>query len=205
MILPMNASGPSLTVSAASLVGVPAIGQGMTPQKKLEILRNRARAIAQRPPIPEAGETLAYLEFVVAGEKFGLGIASVQEVCPLKDFAPLPGVPSFIKGVMNLRGRILAILDLVSLFRLPSKGLTSQNKVIFLHQETMTTGVLADEVRGLRTVMLNRLQASLPTLDGKRAEYLKGIAPDCTVILDAGKIMADKTLVLQEDASATQP
>src|SRR5882757_6299566 len=95
------------------------------PNDPQEILRARARVLA-RPPErqAEAGAMLDLLEFRLAQECYAVENRYVQEVCPLKELTPLPCTPPFLLGIVNVRGRILPVLDLKKFFDLPEKGLT---------------------------------------------------------------------------------
>jgi len=97
-----------------------------------------------------------------------------------------------------VRGQILSVLDIKKFFELPEKGLTDLNKVIILSADGMEFGILADAIAGARTVAVGELQTSLPTLTGIREEYLMGITKDLTVILDAKKLLSDKSIVVHE-------
>jgi len=63
----------------------------------------------------------------------------------------------------------------------------------------MQLGILADVVLGIRLLSPDGMQPSLPTLTGIRAEYLRGVTQDRLVVLDAGKILADPAMVVQEE------
>jgi purine-binding chemotaxis protein CheW len=123
----------------------------------------------------------------------------VREVWPLKDLTPIPCTPSFVFGVINVRGRILSVINLKELLNLPGKGLGDLNKVIILNSDTMEFGILADEVIGVRSVLLGELRTSVPTLTGLGQEYLKGVSPERLIVLDADQILLDQRIVVEEE------
>lgn len=171
------------------------------PDEEREILRKRARTLALQPA-PEAGEgRLDCLEFLLAYETYAIEICWVAETRPLRDLTPLPGTPPFVAGIINVRGRILSVVDIRQFFDLPPKGLTDLNKVIILHDGEMEFGILADEILGTRTIPLAEVQSQLPTLTGIREEYLKGVTRERTAILDGAKLLADGNLVVHEEIS----
>lgn len=61
-----------------------------------------------------ASETLGgrYLTFVLSSQEYGIGILSVREIIAFQDITPIPGVPGYVEGVINLRGRIIPVIDL---------------------------------------------------------------------------------------------
>ena len=163
------------------------------------LLKARARALAREPAKDEADDDyIEVVEFVLAYEQYAVETRHVREIHPLEHLTPLPCTPAFVLGIVNVRGEILSVIDLRKFFDLPEKGLTDLNKVIVLESENMLFGVLADAVIGARRVRVADIQPSLPTLTGVREAYLMGVTAERTVILDAEKLLADETIVVQE-------
>jgi len=172
-----------------------------SPEDTRRILRARAQELAREPAGEiETGEFLEVVEFLVGGERYGVESRHVREIHPVKELTTLPGVPSFVLGVINLRGRIVSVVDFKRLFELPEKGLSDMNKAVIISAAEMELGILADEVTGLRRIPAPSLQPSLPTLTEIRAEYLRGVSADRLVVLDAEKILADSKLVVRDQA-----
>jgi len=172
-------------------------------QKK--ILKARAQVLAQEPHAAGTStESVEVVEFLLAYEHYGIESPYVREIYPLKELTPLPCTPLFVLGIINVRGRILSVIDIKKFFDLPEKGLTDLNKVLVVHTGTMELGILADAIVGVRSVPLADIQPSLPTLTGIREEYLKGITPERLVILDAGKLLSDKKIIAHEEVSEEQ-
>src|SRR3972149_3375343 len=178
-----------------------ALGQGLqlTPEEKNKILKSRAKILAvESEKKAKAEEFIQVVEFLLAYEKYAVASEYVREIYPLKEFTPIPCTPPFVLGIINVRGQILSVIDIKKFFDLPEKGLTDLSKVIILCSETMEFGILADVILGVRNISMSELQTSLPTLTGIREEYLKGVTNDRTVILDAEKLLSDKSIVVHE-------
>lgn len=179
--------------------------QSPAPAEKQKLLRARARALAQEAaPEAAAGPALHILEFLLAGEHYGLESAFVSEVYPLTEYTPLPHTPPFVLGIITVRGRILSVVDLRYFFDLPCKGLTELNKILILRHGDMEFGILADAVTRVSFIPQAEIQPSLPTLTGIRERYLKGVTAGCTVILDAVKILGDPQLIVHEQVESPQ-
>ncbi len=169
--------------------------------EKKDILRRRARALAKEE-FPEPGERKDVLEFFLAHERYGIESSYVREVWPLKELAEVPCTPSFVLGVINVRGQIISVLDLKVFLDLPQRGLGDLNKVIILESDDMEFGVLADSLMGIRSVSLEGLQRSIPTLSGSRGEFFfKGITRDGLILLDAGRLLEDRGVVISEEVT----
>lgn len=137
------------------------------------------------------------VEFRLAAERYAFESSMVREVVPISELTPMPCTPPFVLGIINLRGQILSVIDIKKLFGLPEKGITQLNKVIVLSSDEMEFGVLADEVSGSGRVRPDALKR-LPTLTGIREEFLKGVTGEGLVVLDAGRLLTDKSIVVHE-------
>jgi purine-binding chemotaxis protein CheW len=166
------------------------------------ILRERAATLA-RPAAKRAedGEHLELLEFSLARERYALETRHVQEVQPLRDLTPIPGTPPFVLGIVNLRSRIVPVLDLKKFFELPEQGLTDLHRIILVRGHDMEFGLLADTIVGVSEIAASSLQASLPTLTGIRADYLLGVTEERLVVLAFDRILADPAILVDQDQS----
>ncbi len=166
-----------------------------------QILRARARALARtQETVPDAGAMLDVLEFHLAKERYAVENRYVREVCTLKELTPLPCTPPFVRGIVNVRGRILPVLDLKKFFDLPEQGLTDLHRIILVRGHGLELGLLADGVVSVRALPAASLQSSLPTLTGIRSDYLKGVTVDRLVVLDLGRILADPKIIVHDEA-----
>lgn len=164
------------------------------------VLQARARALAQVPAEAAIMEHIEVVTFVLAYETYGIETAYVREVYPLKDLTPLPCVPPFVAGIVNVHGQVLSVIDIKTFFELPAKGLSDLNKVIILSDGVMEFGILADAVLDVRRIPLQQIQPSLPTLTGIREQYLRGITADGLIVLDAYSLLTSRSIVVHEEA-----
>jgi len=164
------------------------------------ILRARAEQLA-RPPEATAQGThiLEILEFTLGKERFAFASSCVREVFPLTEITPLPGLPAHVLGVVNVRGRILSVMDIRRLLEFGNVGLTNLNKAIILHHGDMELAVLADEVTGVYAIDVDEGQHTLPTLSLSQEAFLYGVTKDRVVVLDAEKLLASKDLLVKGD------
>lgn len=174
----------------------------MEDSEKQKILRERARKLAIEGKNEDTGNVkFEIVEFMLSGERYGMESTYIREVYPLGDFTPIPCTPSFVLGVINIRGQVLSIIDIGTFFDLPRQGVTDLNMVIVLSSGTLEFGILADDILGVRMVAVQDIQESLPTLTGIRAEYLKGVTNDRITVLDARKILAGTKLIVHQEVT----
>ena len=172
----------------------------LPPEEQGRILKARAQALARRPAPPiDPRELLEIVEFELAGERYGIEVTQIREVCTLKELTPVPCSPDFVFGIINLRGEIHMVIDLKRFFDLPDSGLTELKEILILESEDMRLGILADTILGVRTIRLAAMESSLPNLSGVRATYLKGVTSERLAVLDATKILSDEAILVREE------
>jgi len=170
-----------------------------------KILEERARALAREPERHVEGRgSLTVLEFDLAYEKYAIELSHIREVHPLRDITPIPCTPKFVRGMVNLRGQILTVLDLKLFFQLPEKGFSDLNKVIVVHVGGMESGILVDAIGEVRSIPLDAMQPSLPTLSGISESYVRGITAEGLVVLDVARILCDKSIIVNDEAWASK-
>ncbi len=176
------------------------MGRALSPsgEERKRILKARAEALGREPAKRAEEESVEVVTFLLAHETYGLESRCVREVFPLHELTPLPWNPPFVAGIVNVRGRILPVIDIKKLFGLPEKGLTDLNKVLVIHSGDLELGILADQILAVRPVQLSEIQPPLPTLTGIRQEFLKGITANRLIILDAEKTLNTKLLAPRE-------
>lgn len=171
----------------------------MAPDATTRILQARAQALA-RPPVAALVEPmLEVVVFHLADEAYAIEATFLREVQPLKDLTPLPGTPTFLRGIINIRGRIVAVIDLKKFFDLPEAGIHDLHQVLIVHTPALELGILADRVVGCRSVPESALQSALPTMTGIRADYLKGVTAERLIVLDAVRLLADPRISVQDE------
>ena len=165
-------------------------------------LKNRAITMAQEPEQKRETSTITeIIGFILAAESYGIESAFVREVYPLKDYTPLPGVPPYIFGIINVRGQIFPVVDLKKFFNLPEKGLGELNKVIILRNDQMEFGILADVVNGTQAIAVEDILVAPPTITGIGEKYFKGVTKESLIILNGEKLLTDKSIVVNEDVN----
>jgi len=169
-------------------------------KETLSTLKLRAVAMAIEPEKQRDKSTiLELIEFALASEKYGIETQYVREIYPLKDFTPLPGVPSYILGIINVRGQIIPLVDLKKFFNFPAKGIGELNKVIIIQDERIEFGILADEIIGTKAIFTEDILPVPQTVSGIGEKYMKGVTKDHLILMDLETMLSDKNLVVNEE------
>ena len=167
-------------------------------EQKNIILKERARKIAGRKNNENQtiGEYISVVEFLLAPEIYAFEDKYVTEVLSLKEITTIPGTPAFVMGVINLRGRIISVINLKVLFKLKERGLTELNKVILLKNDIMEFGIVVDSIIGNKTISINSLSPVPLTLDNIGIEYITGVVPDGLILLNAENLLSSKQIIV---------
>lgn len=165
----------------------------------IDILKARALRLAQVPDGAAPQEEWEVIEFVLGRERYALEACCVREVALLPELTRLPCVPPHVLGVINLRGQVLAVVDIKRFFGLPQEGISNLNRVLVLRCPGMVFGVLADEVLGVRQLPVRALQAPQDGLTGIPAIYLKGVTAERLVVVDGLALLRDPALIVNQE------
>jgi purine-binding chemotaxis protein CheW len=152
--------------------------------------------------------TVQYLTFLTAGEEYAVGIVKVSEIVEYEAVTTVPNTPVWIRGVTNLRGRVVPVVDLAAKFGLPHSNISKFSCIIItevmFQGEKLTMGVLADSVSQVVELSADEIEATPPFGTRVKTEYLLGMGPlgkKFCLILDIDKVLsADELLAVTESA-----
>lgn len=170
----------------------------LTAEQSEEVMAQRARLLAQIPK--EAPDTSQILEVMIlqwAEELFALETQFVREVCRIANVTPIPGGPAFLKGVTNLRGQVLAVMDLREIFGVQT-GNSEQMQTIVLGSSRTEFGILVDAVHEVTTLRIDEILEPPGSVAGMPRDYLRGVTEAAMLVLDGQALLADERLHMDE-------
>jgi purine-binding chemotaxis protein CheW len=147
-----------------------------------------------------------YLTFLTAGEEYAISIVKVSEIVEYETVTTVPGAPAWIRGVTNLRGRVVPVVDLAVKFGLPASRITKFSCIVItevtFQGENLTMGVLADSVSQVIDLSADEIEQTPPFGTRVKTEYLLGmgaLGKKFCLILDIDKVLsADELLMVTE-------
>ncbi|EAT12553.1 purine-binding chemotaxis protein CheW [Bermanella marisrubri] len=123
-------------------------------------------------------DTEQYLTFIMDGEEYGIDILAVQEIRGWESATPIPHSPPYMKGVINLRGTIVPIMDLRARFSLPFQPYTEETVVVVLKVATdsisRTMGIIVDAISDVYDIPLENIK-STSLADNQNSRFIKGL------------------------------
>ena len=121
------------------------------------------------------GELLQLVTFNIADEEFGVDILRVQEIIRLMQITPVPRAPACIEGVINLRGKVIPVIDMRKRFNLPAIERDSQTRIIVMEFDTKIVGFLVDAVSEVLRIPAGTVEPSPAVVAGVGSEYIVGV------------------------------
>lgn len=131
--------------------------------------------------------------FNIGKESYGVPINVVHEIVRVPDVTAVPDAPAFFEGVINLRGRIVPVMDLRTRLRLPRQERSKSSRVLITQSKGVVIGLLVDAVHEVRKLPAESLEAPPEMISAVGIEYITGVAKAgerLIVFLDLDKIVS---------------
>jgi purine-binding chemotaxis protein CheW len=142
-----------------------------------------------------------YLTFRLGAEEFGLEILKVQEIIKMMDITKVPRTPAFVRGVINLRGKVIPVVDLRLKFEMEAKGTTVKTCVIVVQVQRqdgkMTMGIIVDEVSEVLDISGSEIEEAPNFGSQVDTRFILGMAKTkggVKILLDINKVLASGEL-----------
>ena len=138
-------------------------------------------------------EVLQLVTFRLGQEEFSLDILKVQEIIRHMELTRVPRSPDFVEGVINLRGRVIPVLDLRKRFGLPDVEDTSATRIIVVEVEGVTVGLKVDGVSEVLRINADTVEPPPALVTNIESDYIKGVGKldnRLLILLDVSKILS---------------
>lgn len=145
-----------------------------------------------------------YLTFFLAGEEYGLEILKVSEIIGMQPITRVPRMPEFVRGVINLRGKVIPITDLRRKFGMDSDG-SEDSCIIVVQMSGIHTGIVVDRVSEVVAIAETDIEDAPSFGAGIHTEFLLGIGKAggrVKLLLNIDKVLATSEIAALEAAQA---
>ncbi len=170
--------------------------------EKKAILLKRAKKLAEidHSTSDIVGEVIHLVKFSIGNELYGIETDYIHEILSVKEITRLPGVPSFVEGIINVRGQIMSVFNSYEIFQIKNNELKRSDKIIILssinHQ--IQFGISVDMIHGTTDFALNEMRPIPLNLLGNGASYIRGISSGGIIILDALEMLNTPKLIINQ-------
>lgn len=148
-----------------------------------------------------------YLTFRLAQEDYGLELRHVTEIVVIQKITEVPDLPAFVKGVINLRGQVIPVLDVRARFHLPERLYDERTCVVVVNIGDTAVGLIVDTVNEVLTIPAANLCPPPKLAKGRSARFIQSlgkVGDDVKILLDVNKLLFDEELA-QLEALENQP
>ncbi len=130
--------------------------------------------------------------FELANEFYGINIAVVESIIKMQEITQLPRTPAYLKGVTNLRGTVLPVIDLRNRFGMETQNDTKQTRVIIVTMGEVKVGLMVDGVSEVLRISDELIEPLPPMVNSVNSDFLKGIVrleDRLIIILEVEKVL----------------
>ncbi len=148
-----------------------------------------------------------YLTFVLAGEIYGLGILQVREIIGMTDITAVPRTPEFVKGVINLRGNVVPVIDARLKFGMPEAEQTERTCIIVVDVGETDVGFIVDEVSEVMDIPADQIEDAPSFGADVDTRFILGMSKageKVTILLDLAKVLAGSELAAMAGDATSQ-
>lgn len=147
-------------------------------------------------------QDLQAVVFMLNKAYYGVPILQVQEIVKMTEITELPNTPDFVQGIVNLRGKIIPIIDMRKRFGLPEEVIDENWKILILKAEDVLFGVMVDQISEVEKVPASLIEKPPKIVAGVNGKFINGIAKTenrLLILLDIAKILSDEEKELLQD------
>ncbi|PLX02159.1 MAG: hypothetical protein C0595_12010 [Marinilabiliales bacterium] len=163
------------------------------------ILRRRAEFIATNGEKDTANkEMMSVLEFALGQERYAIETNRLKEIMPASQITDLPCTPNYVFGVVNIRGKIVTVIDLKGILSLDYVGFNDFASIVVIEHNDELVGIVADEVLGINNIDVETIQHSKPKVIKIKDSFLKGITNETLIILNIEKVLSENSILVDE-------
>lgn len=165
-----------------------------------QILEQRARVLAHSTESEIEQELTDFIIVTVGPEKFALEIPTIQEIQTLRGLTSVPGAGEVWSGVVNLRGRLLPVLDMARTLGVPATSTdhSATGRVVVVSVGPYHMGLLVDDVLGVKPIAHADIRPSLVDTANQAREFVSGITADMISVLDLAELANDPRVTMSE-------
>ncbi|WAJ71101.1 chemotaxis protein CheW [Catenovulum adriaticum] len=140
-------------------------------------------------------EVLQWVTFKLDEETYGINVMQVQEVLRYTEIAPVPGAPSYVLGIINLRGNVVTVIDTRSRFGLESSTVTDNSRIVIIEAEKQVIGILVDSVAEVVYLKSNEIDSTPNVGTDESARFIQGVSNrdgELLILVDLNKLLSDE-------------
>jgi len=137
----------------------------------------------------------AFVTFSLADETYAIDVLQVQEVLKMTDIAPVPGVPDYILGIINLRGDVVTVIDARRRMSLPYREPDDASRIVIIDAGHQNVGILVDAVAEVVQISPSSVDPAPAVGNDQTSRFILGVTSTeegLTILIDLNKLLSDE-------------
>lgn len=138
---------------------------------------------------------MQWVTFRLGDEKYGINVMQVQEVLRVTEIAPVPGAPTYVLGIINLRGNVVTVIDTRNRFGLMSKDTDDASRIVIIETESHIIGILVDSVAEVVEMRASEMETAPNVGNEETSKYIQGVTGrdnELLILVDLNKFLSDE-------------
>ncbi len=132
--------------------------------------------------------------FRLEDETYGINVMQVQEVLRVTEIAPVPGAPSYVLGIINLRGNVVTVIDTRIRFGLPVGEMSDSSRIVVIESEQQVIGILVDSVAEVVELRGSQIDSAPNVGNEESSRYIQGVATHnngLLIVVDLNRLLSE--------------
>lgn len=161
-----------------------------------------AEVIKENPVVGEVKSSIEedtqkdkYLTFRLAKEDYGIEIRYVTEIIGIQKITEVPDMADFIKGVINLRGKVIPVMDVRARFSLPGRKYDDRTCIVVVNINDKPVGLVVDKMNEVVDIPADHIEPPPVAADSRSSHYIKGmgkLGAEVKILLDVNRLLYEK-------------
>jgi len=147
--------------------------------------------------IEENDPILQWVTYQLEEETYGINVMQVQEVLRITEIAPVPGAPTYVIGIINLRGNVVTVIDTRSRFGLMSKESDEQSRIIIVEVNGNVIGMLVDSVAEVVYLHQSEIDTAPSVSNDDSSRFIQGVCSrdeNLLILVDVDKLLTEEEI-----------
>jgi purine-binding chemotaxis protein CheW len=138
---------------------------------------------------------LQWVTFRLDNETYGINVMQVQEVLRYTEIAPVPGAPSYVLGIINLRGNVVTVIDTRQRFGLDSAPVTDNTRIVIIEADKQVVGIMVDSVAEVVYLRQSEVETAPNVGNDESAKFIQGVCNkngELLILVELDKMMSEE-------------
>ena len=138
---------------------------------------------------------LQWVTFKLDNETYGINVMQVQEVLRYTEIAPVPGAPSYVLGIINLRGNVVTVIDTRQRFGLYNAEITDNSRIVIIEADKQVVGIMVDSVAEVVYLRQSEIETAPNVGNDESAKFIQGVCNkngELLILVELDKMMTEE-------------